>query len=123
MGRMSRCTPSRLTSGPWPRSRPAILSISSRKMMPDCSARSLADLHFHRAFVELAFANLGAKFFSSALERFRPVGRRIVSTARRSGLGREQEVEQPVFGVLLGLLGDLVQLFLAHHVNRNLHQV
>jgi hypothetical protein len=42
MGRMSRCTPSRLTSGPWPDSRPAILSISSRKMMPLRSTRSKA---------------------------------------------------------------------------------
>src|SRR6267142_362152 len=42
MGRMSRCTPSRETSGPWPDSRPATLSISSIKMMPICSARSTA---------------------------------------------------------------------------------
>ena len=42
IGRMSRCTPSRLTSGPWPPSRPAILSISSTKMMPACSTRSTA---------------------------------------------------------------------------------
>ena len=34
IGRMSRCTPSRLTSGPWLPSRPATLSISSMKMMP-----------------------------------------------------------------------------------------
>ncbi len=39
---MSRCTPSREMSGPWPPSRPAILSISSRKMMPDFSTRSTA---------------------------------------------------------------------------------
>ena len=39
MGRMSRCTPSRDTSGPWPPSRPAILSISSMKRMPEvCDA-------------------------------------------------------------------------------------
>src|SRR5215471_2626537 len=42
IGRMSRCTPSRETSGPWPPSRPAILSISSRKMMPASSTRSMA---------------------------------------------------------------------------------
>ena len=42
IGRMSRCTPSRRTSGPWPPSRPAILSISSTKMMPLCSTRSIA---------------------------------------------------------------------------------
>ena len=42
MGRMSRWTPSRLTSGPWPPSRPAILSISSRKTMPESSTRSTA---------------------------------------------------------------------------------
>ena len=35
MGRRSRWTPSRETSGPCPRSRPAILSISSRKTMPE----------------------------------------------------------------------------------------
>ena len=42
IGRMSRCTPSRLTSGPCPPSRPQTLSISSMKMMPDCSTRSTA---------------------------------------------------------------------------------
>ena len=44
IGRMSRCTPSRLTSGPCrtPPSRLAILSISSTKMMPFCSTRSTA---------------------------------------------------------------------------------
>ena len=42
MGRMSRCTPSRDTSGPWLASRPAILSISSRNTTPACSARSTA---------------------------------------------------------------------------------
>ena len=36
------CTPSRLTSGPWLPSRPAILSISSTKMMPVCSTRPTA---------------------------------------------------------------------------------
>ncbi len=42
MGRRSRCTPSRETSGPWTLSRPAILSISSRNTMPADSARSTA---------------------------------------------------------------------------------
>ena len=43
IGSRSRCTPSRETSGPWPPvSRPAILSISSMKMMPACSARRIA---------------------------------------------------------------------------------
>ena len=42
MGSRSRCTPSRETSGPWPPSRPAILSISSRKTIPDDWARSTA---------------------------------------------------------------------------------
>ena len=43
IGRMSRCTPSRLTSGPCTPSRPAILSISSTNMMPACSTRSTAN--------------------------------------------------------------------------------
>src|SRR5581483_127653 len=42
IGRMSRWTPSRETSGPWPDSRPAILSISSRKIIPEDSTRSSA---------------------------------------------------------------------------------
>ena len=42
IGRRSRWTPSRDTSGPWPPSRPATLSISSRKTMPACSTRSRA---------------------------------------------------------------------------------
>ena len=44
MGSRSRCTPSRDTSGaPEPAPpREAILSISSRKMMPDCSVRRMA---------------------------------------------------------------------------------
>ena len=41
-GRRSRCTPSRETSGPAPRSRPAILSISSRKTMAFDSTRAMA---------------------------------------------------------------------------------
>src|SRR5207244_4570452 len=42
MGSRSRWTPSRETSGPWPASRPAILSSSSRKMIPAFSARRIA---------------------------------------------------------------------------------
>ena len=42
MGRRSRCTPCRETSGPCPPSRPAILSSSSRKMMPEFSTRTMA---------------------------------------------------------------------------------
>ena len=42
IGRRSRCTPSRETSGPWTLSRPAILSISSRNTIPADSARSTA---------------------------------------------------------------------------------
>ena len=42
IGSRSRCTPSRDTSGPCTPSRPAILSISSRKTMPDCSTRRIA---------------------------------------------------------------------------------
>src|SRR5579862_3649639 len=41
IGRMSRCTPSRDTSGPAPPSRPAILSSSSMKTMPDAFADDL----------------------------------------------------------------------------------
>ncbi len=42
IGRRSRCTPSRETSGPRVPSRPAILSSSSRKMIPEFSTRWIA---------------------------------------------------------------------------------
>ena len=42
IGNRSRCTPWRDTSGPIVPSRPAILSISSRKTIPDCSTRRTA---------------------------------------------------------------------------------
>ena len=42
MGRISRCTPSLETSGPFARSPPAILSISSINTIPSCSALSIA---------------------------------------------------------------------------------
>src|SRR5215510_11117668 len=42
MGRRSRCTPSRETSGPCTPSRPATLSSSSRKMIPESSTRRMA---------------------------------------------------------------------------------
>ena len=45
IGRMSRCTPSRETSGPEPLPRPATLSISSKNTMPCCSARSMASVY------------------------------------------------------------------------------
>ena len=44
MGNKSLCTPSRDTSGPWVPFLPAILSISSRKIIPDCSTRAMASL-------------------------------------------------------------------------------
>ena len=44
MGKISRWTPSRDTSGELPPPWPAILSISSKKMIPLCSTRSTASL-------------------------------------------------------------------------------
>src|SRR3954465_259033 len=61
IGRMSRCTPSRLTSGPCDPSRPAILSISSMKMIPACSTRSTA---------ARATLSMSISFCSSSLRRY-----------------------------------------------------
>ena len=36
---------------------------------------------------------------------------------------RQQQVEQPLLGVQLGLVGDVLQLFFAHHVDGDLDQV
>src|SRR5428012_16028 len=39
------------------------------------------------------------------------------SRVRRNGRRREEQIEQPIFGGLLGALGDFVEFFLAHHVD------
>jgi len=66
MGKRSRCTPSRETSGPCPPpdSRPATLSSSSMKMMPSCSARRIAS--FVTASMSMSLADSSSASASSA---------------------------------------------------------
>ncbi len=40
-----------------------------------------------------------------------------------AGSGRQQQVQDALFGVHLGLLRNVFQLFLAHHVDGNLDEV
>ena len=91
---------------------------------------ALADLDFHQALIELAFAQLRAKFFARAIggiaaQRFgqRGTGGGARNSTGRRGEARQQQVEQALFGGLLGALGDFVEFFFAHHVDGGFHQV
>ena len=48
-------------------------------------------------------------------------GRTAVGTRRRRG--RQQNVEQALFGIQLGLVGDVFELLFAHHVDGDFDQV
>ncbi len=85
---------------------------------------ALADFDFDQALVELGFAELGAEFVTGAIggvcgDRN---GRGAGGIADRCN-GREQQVEDALFGGLLGALGDFVELFLADHINGGFDQV
>ncbi len=51
------------------------------------------------------------------------VGRGLAGGCRRLGGGRQQHVEQALFGVHLGAVFDFFELFLAHHVDGDLDEV
>ena len=70
------------------------------------------DFDFHDSVVDLAGTKLVAELFASPLSSF---GRLFL-------LGH-QEVEQALFGVLLGTLGDFIQALVANHVDRRFHQI
>ena len=189
IGRMSRCTPSRLTSGPWPPSRPAILSISSMKMMPACSTRSTAVArdavhvdqlllfflrevlerlgHLHPPLLRLALEEArqhvlevdvdfldrrpgddlergkrfladvdlddarveaaGAQLLAEPLARLAAADRAAPRPDPRPGADRprrrQQQVEQPLLGVLRRLAAHLLEPLVAHHVDAELDQV
>ncbi len=73
---------------------------------------ALFDFDLDHALVEFAVAQALAQFFASALGGF-----------ARFGLRRHQQVEQALFGVGLGALGDFVQPLFAHHVDGDIHQI
>ena len=86
MGKRSRCTPSLDTSGPWPPFLPAILSISSRKMMPLCSTFSMASLTT-RSMSTRFWASSSARVLRASLtltlRRFLFLGMILPSMSRR----------------------------------------
>ena len=69
---MSLCTPSRETSGPLPAPFAAILSISSMKTMPSCSALSIASR---------TTASMSTSFSDSSFERMRLASRTVTLRA------------------------------------------
>ena len=90
--------------------------------------RALADLDFDEALIELAFAELNAELVARALGLLAALGFRGGAAGHARFRGgrrrrRQQEIEQALFGGLLGALGHFVELFLAHHVDRGFHQI
>ena len=68
----------------------------------------------------------GSPASSGSLPMLKPIGCSVVRRRTWRDLRRhrrQQQVEQPLFGVQLGLVGDVFQLFLAHHVDGDLDQV
>src|SRR5271155_3928990 len=84
---------------------------------------AFANFDFDHARVELAFAQLGAKFFPRASYLFAALNFRGGRSVRRNGRRREEQVEQAVFGGLLGALGDFVELFFTDHINRGFDEI
>src|SRR5437867_143649 len=77
MGSKSRWTPSRETSGPWVASRPAILSSSSRKMIPEFSTRWMA---------WLTASSTSTSFCASSWTSSRRASRTVPHARRHLGL-------------------------------------
>ena len=93
---------------------------------------AFADVDLYRAVVELAFAQLLAKFFAGAALRlvagrsgcrtFEHHAARRPLSGTRSGR-RKQNIQQALFGVELGFVGDVFQFLFAHHFDGDLDQV
>ncbi len=115
-----------------------LTSISSTpwlEMISKAGKLRLAHFHLDHAFVELAFAQLLAQLLAGAgLEDLgrapvpaidQPTAARRRRAYRRTGAGLDgsSNIEQPLFGVQFGLVGDILQLLLAHHVDGDFDQV
>src|SRR5258708_902280 len=85
---------------------------------------ALADFEVDHALVELAFAQLEAKFFARALGLLALRGNfRVRSAGRGRRRRRKQEIEHAFLRGLLGAVGDFVELFLADHVDGSLDEI
>ena len=98
--------------------------------------RFLADIELHHALVEFAFAQLLAELFPGAGARLSSQ-QRFLLEAESDGLvvvrgrfGRnlrrhrgQQQIEQALLGIELRLVGNVFQLFFAHHVDGDFDQV
>jgi hypothetical protein len=93
---------------------------------------TFADVDLYGSIIQLAFAQLLAKFLAGAALRL-VVGRscRCAFEHHAAGgslggtrsRGRKQNIQQALFSVEFGLVRDVFELFFAHHFDRDLHQV
>ncbi len=91
----------------------------------------LPHINLHLTLVQFPLAQLLPQFLPRPRRRFRQRRPRInhhssrCSTFRRPRRRRwrQQNIQQPLLRVQLGLVGNVLQLFLAHIIDRNLHQI
>ena len=110
-----------------------LMSISSTpwlEMISKVGEVALAHIDLHHALVQLALAELLAQLLARALMRFCPAPREPFNhlppsppSAVSAADAEAAAVEQPLFGVQLGLVFHFFQLLFAHHVDGDLHQV
>src|SRR6267378_2438146 len=85
---------------------------------------AFADLKIHHPLIELSFAKLRTQLFASALRLLALLGEfRFAGALCRRRRRRQEEIKNAFLGGLLGTVGNLVELFLAYHIDRSLHQV
>src|SRR5258706_269158 len=118
IGSRSRCTPSPETSGPVSDRLPATLSISSRKMTPDCSTRCVACSATWSKSISLLASSCVSRRRASFTETCRP---------RRGLLFGDhvlaQDVEDALFRLLRRLLTHLRHALVMHHADRRVHEI
>src|SRR5215470_5004562 len=89
---------------------------------------SLTNVQLYHALVELALAKLLAELLPSPALRFADLGSGAIqgnAAARRFPWSwwREQQIQEALFRVQFGFIGDILKFFLANHVNRDLDEV
>src|ERR1700690_2469782 len=90
---------------------------------------ALASFDFDGAVVQLAFAQLLPQFLAGAVGGFAQAGAGVDHYATRAGIARtwrarrQKNIKQPLFGVELGFIRHIFQLFFANHFDGDLHQI
>jgi hypothetical protein len=96
------------------------MSISSTPWL-EMISNAGTDFELDHAVVEAAFPQLLAELLAGAHAGVAPVA--AEPRTRRGGSSRQQQVQQALFGIGLGLLTYFFELFLAYHVDGDLDEI